>query len=135
MRAAVGLAAALSACSLESVTFRGDTPIDAGDAAVDVALVLAEDCTRPGDEDGNGLADCSDPACAAEYCVTESGCAAAYIDRIAFTSGTASKWFVGDDRPGFVRSVGTGEGVTPDVAVTMQRFGFRFQGAFTYSTT
>jgi hypothetical protein len=25
---------------------------------------LAEDCSTPGDEDGNGLADCADPACA-----------------------------------------------------------------------
>src|SRR5262245_33144671 len=27
------------------------------------ALPAQEDCTAPGDEDGNGLADCADPAC------------------------------------------------------------------------
>ncbi|HMG52607.1 MAG TPA: DUF4215 domain-containing protein, partial [Kofleriaceae bacterium] len=29
------------------------------------ALPVQEDCAAPGDEDGNGLADCADPACAA----------------------------------------------------------------------
>src|ERR1051325_11179479 len=28
------------------------------------ALPVLEDCVLPGDEDGNGLADCADPACA-----------------------------------------------------------------------
>src|SRR6185295_17255603 len=29
------------------------------------AAPAPEDCTTPGDEDGNGLADCADPACIA----------------------------------------------------------------------
>jgi cysteine-rich repeat protein len=42
---------ALAACSVAPATFTlGDGP-------------LAEDCTAAGDEDGNGLGDCSDPAC------------------------------------------------------------------------
>ncbi|HWU86176.1 MAG TPA: hypothetical protein VN253_02830 [Kofleriaceae bacterium] len=59
----------LVACSVDAVTF---TPLGGPPA---------EDCTAPGDEDGNGLADCSDPACAgASACqsvcgngVTETG--------------------------------------------------------------
>jgi hypothetical protein len=129
MRATLGLAVALPACSLEPITFRGDIPFDAAAGA------LEEDCTRLGDEDGNGVADCRDPACATEYCVTASGCDVAYIDRVAFTAGTASKWFGGDDRPGFVRTIGTGESVTPDVTLTMYRFGFRFSEGFLYSMT
>jgi len=43
-------AAALAACSVTTVTFSPGPP---------------EDCSTPGDEDGNGLADCADPACAA----------------------------------------------------------------------
>jgi cysteine-rich repeat protein len=50
--ASICAAIMLTACSVEAVTF---TP---GDDQV------AEDCTVAGDEDGNGLADCSDPACA-----------------------------------------------------------------------
>jgi cysteine-rich repeat protein len=43
---------ALSACSVTPVTFNlGDGP-------------LAEDCAVAGDEDGNGVSDCGDPACA-----------------------------------------------------------------------
>jgi hypothetical protein len=42
---------ALTACSVSRVTFTGE-----GNAA-------AEDCAASGDEDGNGLADCTDPAC------------------------------------------------------------------------
>lgn len=45
--------AALAACSVKPVTF---TPDDGQ---------RAEDCDTPGDEDGNGTADCADPACAA----------------------------------------------------------------------
>lgn len=41
---------ATAACSVERVTFRGPDP-------------PVEDCSVPGDEDGNGLADCADPAC------------------------------------------------------------------------
>lgn len=129
MRPALGLAVALSACSYDPVTFRPDTPDDAA------RFPVPEDCTRPGDEDGNGLADCADPACAADYCVTASGCAAAYIDRAAFTVGAAAMWFGGDDRPTFMRTIGAGQTVTPDAAFTMRRFGFQFRGGFVYSTT
>jgi hypothetical protein len=45
-------ALAATACFVEPVTF---PPL--GEPAV-------EDCTAPGDEDGNGAADCDDPACA-----------------------------------------------------------------------
>jgi cysteine-rich repeat protein len=50
--AAIWIAAALTACSVDAVTFTlgDDQP--------------AENCAAPGDEDGNGVADCSDPACA-----------------------------------------------------------------------
>jgi cysteine-rich repeat protein len=49
---ALAIAAALAACSVAPATFTlGDSQ-------------LAEDCTAVGDEDGNGQADCSDPACA-----------------------------------------------------------------------
>jgi cysteine-rich repeat protein len=53
---AISAVVALAACSFDAVNFSlspapGDGP-------------LAENCDTPGDEDGNGLADCSDPACA-----------------------------------------------------------------------
>lgn len=47
----------LAACSIEAVIF---TP----HSAPPDSAPLAEDCTAIGDEDGNGLADCADPACA-----------------------------------------------------------------------
>jgi hypothetical protein len=48
----LGIVAALASCTITAVTFStGDTP-------------LSEDCSTPGDEDGNSLADCADPACA-----------------------------------------------------------------------
>jgi cysteine-rich repeat protein len=46
------VAAALAACSDNAGTSRPD------------AGQRAENCNMPGDEDGNGLADCKDPACA-----------------------------------------------------------------------
>jgi predicted small lipoprotein YifL len=49
--------AALAACSVNPVTF----PLDDGAPTDDPR---AEDCNAIGDEDGNGLADCSDPVCA-----------------------------------------------------------------------
>ena len=49
---ALCIAVVLSACSDSLIA-----PPDHGQ--------LAEDCAAPGDEDGNGLADCSDPACGA----------------------------------------------------------------------
>src|SRR4051812_30993373 len=48
---ALCVATTLAACSVKPVTF---TPDDG---------LLAEDCATAGDEDSNGLADCSDPAC------------------------------------------------------------------------
>jgi hypothetical protein len=75
------------------------------------------------------------PGCAAEYCLTRTGCDVAYIDRIAWMSRSASKWFGGDDRPRFMRSIGTGQGVTPEAAVVMTRFGFHLDRGFTFSTT
>jgi cysteine-rich repeat protein len=47
------ITAALAACSVDAVTF---TP----------GIGAAEDCAAAGDEDGNGTADCADPACAGE---------------------------------------------------------------------
>jgi cysteine-rich repeat protein len=46
--------AALAACSIDAATFT--PPAD--------AQQRSESCSVAGDEDGNGLADCSDPACA-----------------------------------------------------------------------
>lgn len=52
---AIGLLViALAACSIAPVTFTSP-----GEPAA-----LVEDCTTPGDEDGNGVADCADPDCA-----------------------------------------------------------------------
>jgi cysteine-rich repeat protein len=50
-------ATALVACSIDAVVFTPHTePPD--------SALLTEDCTAMGDEDGNQLADCADPACA-----------------------------------------------------------------------
>lgn len=62
---------ATAACSIDRVTYRAPEP-------------AFEDCSVPGDEDGNGKADCADPACAgtaacrAPTCVTgtDPACAA-----------------------------------------------------------
>jgi hypothetical protein len=61
--------------------------------------------------------------CDPDYCSTGVACAVEFMDKISFTVDAGSFWFGGDDRT--ARSVGTGEGVTPDSAVTMDRFGFR----------
>lgn len=74
-------------------------------------------------------------SCDLEFCTDGGGCAAGFLDRIAYTSGTASMWFGGDDRPDLVRSVGAGQGVTPTTTVTMNRFGFHLQGGFRFATT
>lgn len=69
--AALGALAALGACSVDAVKFAsGDPAPDAAtdatpDATPDAPLVLVEICATPGDEDGNGMADCMDPACVA----------------------------------------------------------------------
>ncbi len=74
--------------------------------------------------------------CNPDYCNTGTACAATYLDQIAFTRNTANMWFGGDDRSGIgPRSVGAGQGVTPTTTVTMDRFGFNFQGAFTCAST
>lgn len=53
---------ATAACSLERVTFLDlDPPV--------------EDCSVPGDEDGNGLADCADPGCAGTDACRAPACA------------------------------------------------------------
>ena len=52
MLIATGLAVVLAACSTPPDTIPPD------DSHV------VEDCSAPGDEDGNGRADCSDPICA-----------------------------------------------------------------------
>ena len=51
--AALLAALLIAACSVDAVTFRDPPPL------------LEEDCATTGDEDGNGLADCQEPACAA----------------------------------------------------------------------
>jgi hypothetical protein len=51
--------AVLPACTIAHVTFTGEQPDQPGQPPP------TEDCGTPGDEDGNGLADCEDPACAA----------------------------------------------------------------------
>jgi cysteine-rich repeat protein len=49
--AAIAVTAALAGCAIEQVTYKPEEPV--------------EDCEVVGDEDGNGVADCGDPACAA----------------------------------------------------------------------
>ena len=44
-----------------------------GTCNITVVPLAPEDCATPGDEDGNGLADCADPACAAEPDCQEAG--------------------------------------------------------------
>lgn len=51
--------AVLPACTIARVTYTGEPPDASGQPPP------TEDCGTPGDEDGNGLADCEDPACAA----------------------------------------------------------------------
>ena len=56
---------ALTGCSLNRVTFR----------------TADEDCSITGDEDGNGLADCADPACAsAPSCTQSPTCGDGHVD-------------------------------------------------------
>lgn len=51
-----------------------DMPADATDDAGDGGVPDAEDCGAPGDEDGNGVADCDDAACvAAPACTPACG--------------------------------------------------------------
>jgi hypothetical protein len=74
MRVLLALVAAsgLGACSVEDVTFTrpGGAPMPDGTPA------LQELCATPGDEDGNGKADCLDPACAAGVatCAASAAC-------------------------------------------------------------
>jgi hypothetical protein len=73
--------------------------------------------------------------CNTDYCNTGTACAVTYADQISYMTGTASKWYGGDNRAGSSRTVGTGQSVTPASTVTMSRFGFYFDGGFTFSTT
>jgi hypothetical protein len=60
--------AVLSACTIARVTYTGEPPDPPPDSPPDSPPGQPppeEDCATPGDEDGNGLADCADPACAA----------------------------------------------------------------------
>jgi hypothetical protein len=75
--------------------------------------------------------------CNADYCATASmTCVVAYVDQISFMSGSASKWFGGDDRTGTgSRSVGTGQSITPSSSVVMDRFGLALNRGFSYPST
>jgi hypothetical protein len=92
----LGLVAALIACSTGSIRFTpGGEPPDtvSPDAAPPDAAPPdsppAEDCATPGDEDGNGLSDCGDPACAGTAacqaaCVTGTpGCQCAVATEVS----------------------------------------------------
>jgi hypothetical protein len=74
-------------------------------------------------------------SCDTEFCISGGSCITEFLDRVSYTAGSANKWFGGDDRPGEDRSVGTGQGITPTTAVTMNRFGFRLEGAFAFAST
>ena len=73
--------------------------------------------------------------CNTDYCSTGTACAVTYSDQISYMTGTASKWYGGDDRAASSRTVGTGQSLTPATTTTMHRFGLHFSGGFTYSTT
>src|SRR5262245_47551819 len=48
-------------------------------------------------------------ACVTNYCTTGTACVDAYVDRISYTNGSATKWYGGDARQGIgPRDVGTG---------------------------
>ena len=76
-------------------------------------------------------------SCNPDFCVASSGgsCVATYLDQIAFMGTTTPglKFYGGDQA--VLRSVGTGQGVTPASTVTMDRFGFHFPGGFVYGGT
>jgi hypothetical protein len=68
----------VGACSVEQVTFSapGATPDASSDAPPDSSPMLREVCETPGDEDGNGKADCQDTACVAgaATCTATAAC-------------------------------------------------------------
>jgi hypothetical protein len=74
-------------------------------------------------------------SCNTDYCLTASStCVVTWVDQISYATGSASKWFGGDDRTSVgLRSVGTGQSVTPSSSVVMDRFGLNINRAFTYS--
>ena len=75
-------------------------------------------------------------ACNLDYCQSgASACVLEWQDQLAYNTGSASKWFGGDNRPNTSRSVGTGQSVVLTGSMPMQRFGFLLTGGFTYSTT
>jgi len=53
----------------------GDCGLDSRCGGGGHCVPLSEDCYAAGDEDGNGWADCADPACASTVCVGETNCA------------------------------------------------------------
>jgi hypothetical protein len=69
-------------------------------------------------------------SCNVEFCASGDACITAFVDRLAFIDENLGIDFFGSNREGDGRSIGAGEGVTPDVAITMNRFGFRFRGGF-----
>src|SRR5437868_5838355 len=67
----LGIAVALASCNVPLVTF------SVGDAEPPT-----EDCNAVGDEDGNGLADCADPACAGTpACKSSLTCGNGIVDQ------------------------------------------------------
>jgi len=83
----LGVAVAHAGCSLGRTTF---TPVDGTSGSPDTpdtpdaappSMPAAEDCSTVGDEDGNGLADCADPACGGE-----PACQPGTIPRIRVTT-------------------------------------------------
>lgn len=74
-------------------------------------------------------------SCDQDFCLSSGTCITEFLDRVSYMSGAASIWFGGDDRPGTLRLVGAGQGVTPNTTVTMNRFGFNLQGAFSSAST
>src|SRR5215813_9020652 len=53
---AIAILAVLASCNIKAAHFLDGSPAD--------IATTPEDCDTAGDEDGNGLADCADPACA-----------------------------------------------------------------------
>ena len=73
-----------NAVTLDASTFIPEL----GSCSFDVCAARPEDCSTAGDEDGNGLADCDDPACAADpNCVT--------VDILLGFGGACERQFMG----------------------------------------
>jgi hypothetical protein len=73
--------------------------------------------------------------CLTGFCAVGATCLDPSVDAIALTGEqSANSWFGGDDRPGFSRSVGAGQSVTPSTPITMSRFGLYFQYGFKFDS-